>query len=63
MPLPTCIRSQQYVRLAAYADGATLKVIWARSICVNPSAKIETGKDLDGSLVRTRLWTSVNLPF
>ena len=45
------------------ADGATLKVVWARRIGVNPGANIETGKDLDGSLVRTRLWTSVNMPF
>ncbi|PUE23464.1 hypothetical protein B9Z39_15580 [Limnohabitans sp. JirII-29] len=45
------------------ANGAALKLIWARRIGNNPSANIETGKDLDGSLVRTRIWTSLNLPF
>jgi hemolysin activation/secretion protein len=46
-----------------FDNGAALKVIWARRIGDNPNANIETGKDLDGSLVRTRLWTSFNLPF
>lgn len=45
------------------STGATLKVVWARRIGDNPSASIETGKDLDGSLVRTRIWSSVSLPF
>ncbi|PIT71281.1 ShlB/FhaC/HecB family hemolysin secretion/activation protein [Limnohabitans sp. B9-3] len=44
-------------------DGIALKLIWARRIGTNPAANIETGKDLDGSLVRTRMWSSVTVPF
>jgi hypothetical protein len=43
--------------------GIALKLIWARRIGTNPAANIETGKDLDGSLVRTRIWSSVTVPF
>jgi hypothetical protein len=44
-------------------DGVAIKMIWASRIGVNPAANIETGKDLDGSLVQKRMWTSVTVPF
>jgi hemolysin activation/secretion protein len=44
-------------------EGMSFKMILARRIGNNPAANIETGKDLDGSLVRTRLWSSLTLPY
>jgi hemolysin activation/secretion protein len=44
-------------------DGATLKLILARRVGTNPNANIETGKDLDGSLIKNRAWIALNVPF
>lgn len=44
-------------------EGVTLKLILARRIGENPNANIETGKDLDGSLIRNRAWIALNIPF
>jgi hemolysin activation/secretion protein len=44
-------------------EGVTVKLIVARRIGSNPNANIETGKDLDGSLVRNRAWISLNIPY
>jgi hemolysin activation/secretion protein len=45
------------------AEGVTFKLIVARRIGSNPNANIETGKDLDGSLIRNRAWFAMNIPF
>ena len=44
-------------------EGVTLKLILARRIGENPNANIETGRDLDGSLIRNRAWIALNIPF
>jgi hypothetical protein len=44
-------------------EGLSFKMIWARRIGVNPAANIETGNDLDGSKVRTRVWASLTMPY
>ena len=44
-------------------DGITFKLIAARRISNNPNANIETGKDLDGTLIKNRLWISMNVPY
>jgi hemolysin activation/secretion protein len=44
-------------------EGVTVKLIVARRIGNNPNANIETGKDLDGSLIRNRAWIALNIPF
>jgi hemolysin activation/secretion protein len=43
--------------------GANFKVTVAKRIGQNPNANIETGNDSDGSLVKTRVWALLNLPF
>lgn len=43
-------------------EGVTLKLILARRMGENPNANIETGKDLDGSLIRNRAWVALNIP-
>ena len=44
-------------------EGVNLKFILARRIGKNPNANIETGKDLDGSLIYNRAWIALNIPF
>ena len=44
-------------------EGITVKLIVARRIGKNPNANIETGKDLDGSLIQNRAWIALNIPF
>lgn len=43
-------------------EGVLLKLILARRIGENPNANIETGKDLDGSLIRNRAWIALTIP-
>lgn len=45
------------------ANGMSLKIVAARRIANNPAANLETGKDLDGTLIKTRVWASVGMPF
>ncbi len=52
------------IAIAWQADeGVTVKLIVARRMGSNPNANIETGKDLDGSLIRNRAWIALNIPF
>jgi hypothetical protein len=44
-------------------EGMSWKMILARRIGSNPAASLETGNDLDGSLVKTRIWSSLSVPF
>jgi len=44
-------------------EGVTFKLIVARRVGNNPNANIETGKDLDGSLIKNRVWVSMNFPY
>ena len=44
-------------------EGITFKLILARRVGNNPNANIETGKDLDGSLIKNRIWISMNVPY
>lgn len=46
-----------------FAEGVSWKVTMARRIGQNPAASIETGNDLDGSLVKTRIWSSISMSF
>jgi hemolysin activation/secretion protein len=44
-------------------QGISFKVIVARRAGNNPNANIETGKDLDGSLIKNRVWVAMNIPY
>lgn len=44
-------------------NGLALKLTLARRVGVNPAANPDTGHDLDGSFVKTRVWTAISLPF
>lgn len=44
-------------------EGMSWKVTLARRVGHNPAASLETGNDLDGSLVKTRIWSSLSVPF
>ena len=45
------------------SEGVSWKVTMSRRIGQNPAASLETGNDLDGSLVKTRIWSSLSVSF
>jgi hemolysin activation/secretion protein len=46
-----------------FSEGMSWKVTMARRTGHNPAANIENGRDLDGSLVNNRIWSSLSVAF